>query len=421
MSKYILNTLSKEYPIEVTVKHMREIYSILIDFETRRDHPLTLNSQLVGVHPIAFVPKDTAAIFDVFNVDRHEFSKVLNTIVDNKGNPIINRDFNVTGNTFNNFIVWMFYRIVNSPSLSRKNQELTLFYLSKLWLYKFLTSRINRNFKKYKCSEALMQATINNLTQKSDIIRYGTWKAVIEAQCIKFSESSNLHYRTIHEFYDDKKVFYLMSDTQTRIRDKLKNIFAILMNTKELGDQLGSYSSTADIDGEKIIVNQISTFDIMINSILSELTNTSSFIEDKLIKVVAALFSNVKEDMLKSLLVKYCILAESQIKSGDIDKVVQIRKDELFVGARALVKQIIQKSYRFCIKKNLNMQNKIEILNSVKNIYSSSRITDSNLVQIKDSVNYFIERHGNTRRQATISSLRISFILYIMCKTLRHL
>lgn len=420
MSKYILSVLSKELPLHVSKKHLKAMRMLVVDFEKRKEHPLTLNSQLVGVNPIAFTSKDANEVFEIFDLEQREVSKILDTIVDDKNQPVVNRSFFVTGNTLNIFMTWLFYCTANSKALSRREQEMMLITCIKLWLYRFFTSLVNNSYP-YGANEATMQAAVNRLTQKSDIIKYGTWSSVIENQALKLIDKKSIHLKTIYDYRDDKKIFYLISDTQTRMRDKLKNIFITFKETKDVGDAVGSYGSTGEIEGVKVVLDQVSTFDIMINSLTMELGNVHSFIDDKLVQVIAGLFNNIRPDMLKHLLTKYSELAEVQNRSGDMDKMLVIKRKEYYEGTRILVSNIVQKSYRFCIKKKLNLRNKLEILNSVKNIYSSSRISDEELVKIKDSVTYFIEEYGNTKRQSTISSLRIAFILYIIAKTFKYL
>ena len=69
----------------------------------------------------------------------------------------------------------------------------------------------------------------------------------------------------------------------------------------------------------------------------------------------------------------------------------------------------------------VNMNSKIEILTKVKNIFSSSRISDEAVVTVKRSFTYFVGNCGETTRAATIASLTIVLILYIIIKSFEYL
>ena len=69
----------------------------------------------------------------------------------------------------------------------------------------------------------------------------------------------------------------------------------------------------------------------------------------------------------------------------------------------------------------VNMNSKIDILTKVKNIFSSSRISDEAIVTIKRSFTYFLSNCGETTRAATIASLTIVLILYIVIKSFDYL
>jgi len=417
MTSYLYDVFSKELDIVVQNRHAKAIRALCIDFETRKQHPLTLNSQLVGVYPISFTPADASEIFDIFEVSKGEVEAIQNTVVDNRGFKVINRDFNVAGDTLNIFITWLLHLTHISKELSNKVRSEMLMDLMKLFEYKFFTSLLYNSFQ-YLCKEEVMKAAINRLTKQSDIIRYGTWAKVLEAQAEKTLDG--IHRKTIQEYKDDKKIFYLITDTQTRVRDKLKNIFAIFKATKDIGDAIRSHSSTSEMDGTKIVLNQVSVFDTMINGILAETVNIHAFLDDKALRIVSSMFNNIRADMLKYLITKFSEQANAQMLAGKLDLVELVNKKELYVGSRVLVTNIIQKSYRYCLQEQVVINNKLAVLIKLKNIYSSSRISDVELYRVKESVSYFVDTASKSVRESTNSSLKLAFILYIIFKTFKY-
>jgi hypothetical protein len=414
MSRYILDAYSKELIIPITPARIKALHQLIINFENRKDHTLTLNSPILGVYPIAFTTTDRNEFFDIFSVSRTEMISLI------KGIKAIDSSRRVESDPMNQLVIWLLHLGLIDKKLSRKERDDFLLDLALLWHYKFFTSLVLHNFP-YKANEDIMRATVNSLSNKYDIIRYGTWREVLMVRSVDLFDTGSIHYKTLVKFDKDKDVLYLISDTQTRIREKIKKIVAVYYNTKKLGDSIGSYSSVGNLDGEKVLTNQISTFDVMTNGVNLELSNVHSFLDDKLIRTIASMFKNLRPDMLRYILTKYSEVATIQSKTGELDLDYKIKGIETFVGIRILTRNIIQKSYRFCIKEKVNLSSKIAILSRIKNVFSSSRISDPDLVKIKDSVAYFIDQHGSTKREATNASLRISIILYIITKTFKYL
>jgi len=226
----------------------------------------------------------------------------------------------------------------------------------------------------------------------------------------------------MQKYNDDKKVFYLITDTQTRIRDKFKRIVEIFRETKDTGDIIKTYSATGtDIDGSKIVMYQVSLFDTMTNNLSIEILNTSAFIEDKPIQIIASVFKSIRPDMLRYMLTKFSELAVSQSISGELDKIETHKNTNMYIGARALITNLIQKSYRYCIVEQVDMKNQLGIILKLKNIYSSSRIVDPGIISVKNSVDAFVEEHSKSKRTATNSSLKIAFVLYVIFKSFKYL
>jgi hypothetical protein len=415
MSKYIIQEFSKELKIDITPNKIKSLHQLLVSFEIRDKHPLTLNSQLFGVNPITFNSTDIKEFFDIFGIDRSEMIQLIKNI------PSIDTNFKVASDPFNLLVTWLLHISSVNRKLDKRSKDKFQVDLILLWHYKFFTSLITYNFP-YGANENIMQTTINNLSNKYDIIRYGSWRDVLLVRSLDLLSRDSIHLNTIYKYDIDKKIIYLITDTQSRIRDKVKKIVSAYHQTKEVGDFISSYKSVGELDSEKVLSNQVSTFDMMINGICLEVNNVYSFVDSKLVELVSSMFKNIRPDMLKYLLIQFSELSAIQTKEGKVNEIVKDKNGEdIYVGSRILISTLIQKSYRFCIKNRVNMSSKLEILNTIKNLYSSSRISDDELVRVKESISHFVVTHGKIKREATICSLRIAFILYILTKTFRYL
>lgn len=415
MKAYIKDVFDKEFNIDITPLKIRQFKLYVYQFETRKQHPLALNSPLLGVVKMFFLNDDQKNLFDLFNIDSRYLTKVVNSI------PTINSSFKITGNPYNVLITYLLHKTQVSTTLSQADKNDFMFLLIKMLHYKFFTSLVNHNFP-HGSNEAIMQATINSLTEKFDITKYGTWKKTIEARCEDFLNTNSIHLSTIAKFDDDQKILYVLSDTQTRLRNKLKIIVSMYHEIKQQGDTIGSYALTTEIDGEKLLVSNVSMLDTMIANLSNELLTPHKFINNEHVKIVCTLFSNLRPDMFRYTLSAFSARATNQIRNGQLDKIITNKDDtHYYIGSRVLLRTIIQKTYRHCIINKVDMKSKIAILEKTRNLYASSRVNDADILDIKNSVLQVIDECANTNREPTKASLRIGFICYLILKTFDYL
>lgn len=418
MAKYILREFQQNIPVSITPKTIKQSQQMIARFESRDLHAIALGSKTLGVYKIKFTPEDRAELFDIYGYDESNIVDVVSKI------PTINPSFNVVSDPFNLFVTWMVYNTLNHEfhSQHKKNLEMQKDYAVLLlkWMhYRFFTSRVNRSFPHPPNAE-VMEATINSLSNKFDIARYDSWREVIVSYCEDIISPKGIHFKALSEFHDDAKILYFISDTQSRIRSKIRKVVTEFHDTKERGDAFGSYGMVSDIDGEKIILGKTEMFDSVTSNLMNQVFNKNAFISEKLSVSVSKLFKNVKPAQLRVLLERFSIQASDQFRNKELLKTEPVKGYdlELFVGSEILIQQLLQKTYRRCVRdKNVNTNSKLAILDKTKNLYSSSRISDPEIQQVKDSVGYFVEMSKISSREATNSSLRLAFITYVMIKS----
>jgi hypothetical protein len=413
MSKQVLEEFSK-LNIQITDKHIEEIESIVIAFELRQNAPLALNSPLLGVHKIYFIDSDISAIFSMFGINEKIITNVIKKI------PFIIPTRHVSSDEFNVFTFWLLH--LGRSQIQDVDKRYTfMFNLAKYIHYKFFTSLVNHSFP-HGAPEKIMTATINSLTRKYDIIVYGTWRKTIEARCKDLiDENEGLHRETFLTANDDKGFIYAVTDTQTRLRDKINLIVTAFYQMREQGAEITSRSSTTIIDGEKVLIDQVSVFDTTISTLCSEILSVNLFLDRSMVQLIAKQFTNISQDMLRGSLISMSELATIQAATGLLDRTEQQDGLPLYIGMRALMTNIIQKSYRYCIKQHVDISNKAQVFTRIKNVYSSSRIADPDIVSVKNSIAHLTTVLAKTKRATTMSSLRLAILLYVILKSFRHM
>lgn len=408
------SVFSEKYRIDITPTVVNNLIHWCINYELYKDHPNVLNTPYLGVGDMYFTESNQNDIFNIFGVDKRQFAKDITTI----STVDINRK--VTSDPLNLFIVWVAHLmfISNIPETLKQQGMITLF---KIMHYKFFTSLLIHRFN-FKSDLNVMIATIESLNNKFDIVKYGTWKKAMEARSEDIVSHGSIHYKTLLHFKEDKGIFYVISDTQSRLRDKINIINSKYRELKEKGQSVELYSTVGtDIEGKKVIKDTSGTLSIMVANISQDILSTNNFIDTTNIKILCGLNKELKPYMLQSLLIRFSEIAAYQNKKNKLDEIKKVNDVEIIIGHRKIVEEIIQTTYRNCITSGANMNNKHDILRVAGNIYRSSQIQDPNILRVKRSVEAFVKTFPGTARFNTQLALRINLILYIILLSFKYI
>lgn len=390
---------------------------LLIRFATRSTHALALNGMYLGVYPIAFTDADRDAFFDLFGVDRRAFEQLIVRI------PTIDSEYKVASNAFNLLAFWVIHlshHLIHNKRVGGEFRKNVALYLH----YRFFTSLVN-NFFRHGAKEGVMAATINNLSQKYDIVRYGTWRAALEARAEDLVSDESIHYRTFVNADDDEKIQYVLTDTQTRLRGKIRNIAGEYYAAHKRGESIDTRAAVQEIDGDKVLSQSVSSFDAAVSALIAEVMNRNLFIDKMLVTNIARQFSSISTSMLTTALTQLSQLATAQLATHELEVKTIIRTDmgpvEVAVGVRALITMLVHTSLRYCVVNKIPLTNKLAVYYRLKNVYSASRTSDASINQAKLSVAYFVDGISRTVRESTKSSLRLALIMYVVFRALRHI
>lgn len=391
-----------------------EIIRLCHLYETRGDNPHALNTDLLGVTPIYFVDSDRQALFEILGIDPAVMKQTVAEI------PTINPKHKVSSDVYNLATIWAVHKFMTTPGIGAKLAHDANSALLKLLHYKFFTSLMSHNFP-YKSNLGIMQQTVSKLSNQFDIKQHGTWKKVIEVRSENVIEQGELHYQTLQKFDNDPKIIYVLSDTQTRLRSKIGLIVSAYHLTKTEGEFFGTYEIVSEIDGEKVVGTSSGNYDVAISNLSNRMQNMHTFIDRQKANLIVNLFSNIRQDMFISVLTRFSEMASLQSKENTLDLVKTIKGETYFIGARVLITELIQKTFRYCEHNRVNMKSNYAIIQKVRDLYRSSRANDEEILAVKRSVTRFIESLGKYTREATIASLTIGFILYIVLQSFEFL
>jgi len=379
-------------------------------YETRDTHAEALNTPLLGCFKLGFYPRDSQVLFDLLKVNREEFKRAIKQ-------SVINPEFKVASDDYNLLIVWAVHKFLTDPKLKQDVKTRVVQALFFMLLVKFFSSLV-RNFFKFGADKAVMEATIDSLTDKYDIKhpKTGTWKLVMEERAHELTLPGNIHWEALTKFSPDmgpKSIVYVLTDIQTRIRTKVRLVAEVYYDLINRGVRIGdSDITTQDADGDKVVKELRNSFESMITSICNRVINSQTFLRSDYIRAVTKLVPNVRMDMFRNMLMQYSAVASWQYQKGKQDLVDP--KTGQYTGYRVLISNIIQRVYRLCIIQKVDLKSRLAILKKAMDLFRSSRVNDDIIAKIKETLEKFITDNKISSRDATKASLKIAFAVYIV-------
>lgn len=409
----LLSVFNEKHRITITPQMINKLLSWTIYFENLHQNSEALNTPYVGVQLMYFYDQYQDEIFRIFDTERKAFASSIVTI------ETVDLSRNVASDPFNLFIVWISHILMNTQ-MNHNLKEMGLITLYKLMHYRFFTSLVKQRFR-YKADLNIMRAVVEGLSRKFDIVNLGTWKRAMEERSKDIVSEKSIHIDTIRNFKIDDKVFYVISDTQTRLRDKLNLIAERYYDLHKQKKEIGTYETVSLVNGEKVIKDTSNSLANMISNLSQNILSTNSFIDNESIKLLCNMNSELKPHMLRDLISRFIDISVHQSKKRQLDDIKIIKGEEYLIGHRKLIEEIIQVTYRNCINSGINMKNKYEILKTTGNIYRSSQIKDDGVLRVKRSVEMIINNFPGTKRYTTQLALRINFILYVILLSFKYL
>jgi len=398
--------LTRDLPLTITSNIANQLIKMVIRFEIRDEHPLTLNSQMFGVNRFIFLPQDRQMLFDIIGCEESDVAHIIGKI------PSINKDFKVVSDAFNILSVYVAHLILNSKLPVNLKHDSVVSVLNYMQ-YRIMGSAINHYFP-HNANYEIMQTVIESLSMKFSVRQSGTWKNVVTERSDSIAFDARAHHDTLFKFNVDKDILYLISDTSTRIRSQLKIITGEYYDVRATNNFIMSHSSTASIDGEKVLREKNNSFETICSSVYNKLLIKSSFIDERYIKMVQSTVPRLNIGIIRRMLSTIADEAKHQVEMGEIHPVKHKNNVELYMSIESLIEHIIHVIYMSAIHNSkVNINSKIAVYTNTKNVFTASRSSNQELINVRASIEDLMKRTRISSRESTISGLGIALSLYI--------
>jgi hypothetical protein len=391
--------------LEIGPDLAKRIISYQLGFVNKDDqHVKFFGGHLTGVQVVRFTGADKAYWFeDILGVDEEELTSKLLAL------PHVNQDFIVSSDTMNISCAWLVLAIFNSYKIPDDLKHKAIISTLLVLQYKFLTSRLYVHFK-YPADPAVAEAAYAQLTRKFDLKQYGSWGAVLNARAENIISHDSIHLRTLQNPKDfEQGMMYFLNDTQTRIRDRLKNIANVHYNASRAGNKISTLSSVIEIDGKESLRDRTKSLTAYTRYINSIITDKNSFVREELLLIIEKAVPSAPPTMVRRTL-DYMSDNYRTTKSSEVEEVI---------------KEALVHSFEYLAQNSVMSRNSTDLPNllvRLKGVYTSARSTDPVLLALREKTEAIVKLATGTRNATMLSPVRTSVLLYIVLRalTMKH-
>ena len=406
MDKSIKSVFDNECSeLKVDVKLIKRLHAYQVGFVNKNsDHINFFGGNLLGVEVVRFINADRDRWFsEIIQVDDGPLEHRLLAL------PTVNETFNISSDTMNLSCAWLCHAIFTSKLLNNEQKRQGMIDVMLVLQYKYLTS-ILYHFFRYPADKATAEATYAQLSYKFAIKQHGSWAAWLLARAEAIiDQKESIHFNSIAKMDDDDEVTYLLNDTQGRIRDTVKNIYAVFMFTHKQGIRISSTSSVIDHDGVEILKDKsknLLAYGRYINSII---TDRNSFVREELVTIIVKLMQTMPERLFRETL----NWMSDNYRQNGAKEIEEILNETLIHSFDYL------SDNRDAVRNSHDLPG---LMSRLRGVYMSSRSTDPALLELRKKTETIVKKATGNKNDSNVASTRTGVLLYLVLRamTMRH-
>lgn len=397
--KAVFDTFCKELVFDARL--VRKVQTYEQRFVNKNEtHIAFFGGNLMGVHPVRFVPEDRRRWFDeIVGEDEHAIGEAILAL------PDVLEHRHVSSDTMNLSCLWMIHRFLTEPKLSEQQRYEGAMAVALVMNYKFITS-ILADWFTWNADPVIAQTTYSMMSKRFGLKMAGSWGALLRQRSHDIVRKDGLHWKTFQKFNDDVEVVKLANDVQGRIKSILKNIrdiFTIAQNSPDL--QIRNQSNTITIDGEIKLRDKTRLVTQYKNHILSVIGDKRGFIVADLVDVVLTVSQTVPQKAMDTTLLY--VVNNSSLKADP--------------NVQAMVDAVLLHNFDYLARNPEIMRNKSDLaglIRKMRALYTAAKTKDPLIMDIRKYGNAIAEKALRKRDPAFIASVRNALALYILLRTM---
>jgi hypothetical protein len=361
------------------------------------DHISFFGSGLLGVYPIKWLDADRDRWFDdVLEADDLGLSEDIFNL------PSVDRNHKVASDVTNLSFVYLIHKLHNSELTDTMIKDASISVI-RILHYKFISSILSAYFK-YVADEAVAKEAYSSLSQKFDIKRLGTWGALINARAEHLISKDSIHVRrgTFDKMDDDEDVQYVLTDTQSRIRELIKVYTGVFHAVRAEDGRVISTSNVLQVEDGMVIRDVRRAYNQYHTYIKKIIVDDTDFIRYDLVKVI--------EDAIPSIDPKVFSLCLQYLSANYLDK------------RRSYVAEFVDDSmmyaFEFMFQRRMKTSDLAAVLTRLRSMYTGSRINDSEILKLRSVGDKIVREASHRKHSVPTAPERTGLLLYIILRAL---
>jgi hypothetical protein len=365
------------------------------------DHSAFFGGVLLGVNPIKFFDSDRDAWYEeVLEIDEDLF------IADFRKIESINHEFNVMSDAFNYTPAYIVHRLMTATGVPQSLRHEAMVHAYMVLHYRFITSLLVKRFQ-YPADKEVATAVYLALNGRFDIRKYGSWRDLIRARAEDIVSSKSIYYRCLQDYSPDGMLIRTVTDTQSRIRELIKKIYAIHKHFSDTGVRVKTSSDTSiNTDGELVLKDRKNGYAGFMRYINNIIPSERNFVRDELVDVVGSAMNTMPKPLLITTL-KYMSNNYFAPHQGYLQEIV---KEVLLYAFDHLYVNRVPAVQRNDLATNVA---------KLKALLTASRSTDPSVMLLRTETEKLVRAAtGRNKYEAQIAAVRTGTLLYIVLRTL---
>lgn len=364
---------------------------------------------LIGVQRVRFTADDRDRLFtDILEADDHILQERVYALRSSSGIPVINQDFIISSDIFNISVIWLLHAVHRSPHLDAERKQEAKVRLALYLIYKFTTSWLTHSFR-YPADPEIAAAAYDQLSLKFILKQTGSWGAALRVFATNAVDPNGIHGKTIERLdYDTEHlsvnpVTNMLNDMKGRINDMLKNLYGVLVRTKEQGKRVKLSSSFVETDGELVFKDQTKSLGNYTRYLKSIVSDKNTFIRQELVEVVAKTMHTMPERLLLNTL-GWMSDNYARTTDGIVEEVIN---------------STMEHAFEYLSANRSALHNKADLaglLVKLRGTYTSSRATEKSLLDARALVESLVRTATKTKNDSVIAATRTGVMLYIVLR-----
>jgi hypothetical protein len=364
------------------------------------DHSAFFGGVLLGVNPIRFLESDREAWYeDVLEVDEDLLFAAFRKV------KAINFEFKVMSDVFNYTPIYICHRLQKESGIPQALRHEAMTHAFMVLHYRFLTSLLVKRFR-YPADPEVATATYASLSGRFDIRRYGSWRALLQARAEDLISPNSIYRQAIERFEPDPSLIRVVTDTQGRIREVVKKIYAVYLETLASGGRIRSTSETMlNTDGEQVLKDRKNGYADYMRYLKMVVQTERNFIREELVEVIASAMQSMPPQLLREALL---------FMSNNYGKPNMGYLDEIITENLLYTFDYLQNN-----RTMVGHSNDIAaLLAKLRSLLMASRSSDPTVLKLREYTERMVGQAIRSRNPAVVAAVRTGVLLYITVRAM---